>query len=59
MEDLELVSAGSITVDKFCYINDTAQVPLFVRFMSLSGPKEELLGLLQLKGPTLNVSQVL
>ncbi|GFU66172.1 uncharacterized protein TNCV_2858451 [Trichonephila clavipes] len=50
--DLKLVSALSIAVDESCDINGTAQVSLFVRFMSHSGPKEELLGLLPLKGQT-------
>ncbi|GFW75578.1 SCAN domain-containing protein 3 [Trichonephila clavipes] len=52
IEDLKLVSALSIAVDESCDINDAAQVSLFVRFMSHSGPKEELLGLLPLKGQT-------
>ncbi|GFS68209.1 general transcription factor II-I repeat domain-containing protein 2A [Trichonephila clavipes] len=42
IEDLKLVSALSIVVDESCDINDTAQVSLFVRFISHSGPKEEL-----------------
>ncbi|GFV00120.1 general transcription factor II-I repeat domain-containing protein 2 [Trichonephila clavipes] len=50
IEGLKLVSALSIAVDESCDINDTAQVSLFVRFKSHSGPKEELLGLLPLKG---------
>ncbi|GFT59507.1 uncharacterized protein TNCV_3406181 [Trichonephila clavipes] len=50
IEDLKLVSALSIAVYESCDINDTAQGSLFVRFMSHSGPKEELLGLLPLKG---------
>ncbi|GFV68640.1 uncharacterized protein TNCV_2275021 [Trichonephila clavipes] len=52
IEDLKLVSALSIAVDESCDIIGTAQVSLFVRFMSHSGPKEELLGLLPLKGQT-------
>ncbi|GFY03935.1 uncharacterized protein TNCV_1197141 [Trichonephila clavipes] len=52
IEDLKLISALSIAVDESCDINDAAQVSLFVRFMSHSGPKEELLGLLALKVQT-------
>ncbi|GFY10709.1 general transcription factor II-I repeat domain-containing protein 2 [Trichonephila clavipes] len=52
IEALKLVSALSIAVDESCDMNDTAQVSLFVRFMSPSGPKEELLGLLPLKDQT-------
>ncbi|XP_067132473.1 protein FAM200C-like [Centruroides vittatus] len=48
--NLKLVSALSRAVDESCDINDTAQVSLFVRFISSTGPKEELLGLLPLKG---------
>ncbi|GFW96528.1 SCAN domain-containing protein 3 [Trichonephila clavipes] len=51
IKDLKLVSALTIAVDESCDINDTAQVS-FVRFMSHSGPEEELLGLLPLKGQT-------
>ncbi|XP_031331198.1 general transcription factor II-I repeat domain-containing protein 2-like [Photinus pyralis] len=51
-EDLKMVSALAIAVDESCDINDTAQVSLFVRFISSTGPKEELLGLLPLKGQT-------
>ncbi|XP_075210344.1 protein FAM200C-like [Lycorma delicatula] len=50
IEDLKSASTLSIAVDKTCDINDTAQVSLFVRFISTTGPKEELLGLLPLKG---------
>ncbi|XP_071042604.1 zinc finger BED domain-containing protein 5-like [Parasteatoda tepidariorum] len=52
IEDLKLVSAISIAVDESCDINGTAQVSLFVRFMSHSGSKEELLELLPLEGQT-------
>ncbi|XP_050516438.1 general transcription factor II-I repeat domain-containing protein 2-like [Diabrotica virgifera virgifera] len=52
VEDLKLASSLSIAVDESCDINDTAQVSLFVRFIAHSGPKEELLGLLPLKGQT-------
>ncbi|XP_036164925.1 protein ZBED8-like, partial [Myotis myotis] len=52
VEDLNLVSALLIAVDESCDRNDTAQVSLFVRFVSSTGPKEELLGLLPLKGQT-------
>ncbi|GFX45338.1 SCAN domain-containing protein 3 [Trichonephila clavipes] len=52
IEDRKLVSALSIAVDQSCDINGTAQVSLFLRFMSHSGPKEELLELLPLKGQT-------
>ncbi|GFU77834.1 uncharacterized protein TNCV_1138421 [Trichonephila clavipes] len=52
IEDLKLVSALPIAVDESCDINDTSQVSLFVRFMSHLSPKEELLGLLPLKGQT-------
>ncbi|GFY13302.1 protein ZBED8 [Trichonephila clavipes] len=50
IEDLKLVSALSKAVDESCDINDTAQVSLFERFMSHSGPKEEPLGILPIKG---------
>ncbi|KAG8235406.1 hypothetical protein J437_LFUL018624 [Ladona fulva] len=52
IEDLKMVTAVSIAVDESCDINDTAQVSLFVRFISHTGPKEELLELLPLKGQT-------
>ncbi|GFW72926.1 uncharacterized protein TNCV_830491 [Trichonephila clavipes] len=52
IKDLKLVSALSIAVDESSVINDTAQVSLFARFMFNSSPKEELLGLLPLKGQT-------
>jgi len=52
IKNLKLVSALSIAVDESCDINDAMQVLLFVRLISHSGPKEELLGLLPLKGQT-------
>lgn len=52
IEDLKLVSVLSMAADESCDIYDTAQVSLFVRFMSHSGPKEEVLGLMKLKNLT-------
>lgn len=46
IEDLKLVWALRIAVDESCDINDAGQVSLVVRFISSTGPKEELLQLL-------------
>lgn len=50
VKDIKLASALSIAVHESCNIKDTAQVSLYVRYISSEGPREELLGLLPLKG---------
>ncbi|GFY11921.1 uncharacterized protein TNCV_4974211 [Trichonephila clavipes] len=57
-EYLKLASTLPIAVDESCDLNDIAQYSPFVRFISTTGPKEELLGLLPLKGQTRGVDIV-
>lgn len=52
VENIKLASAISTAINESYDISDTAQVTLFVRYMLTQGSKDELLGLLSLKGQT-------
>lgn len=52
LNDVQSATAISISADESCDIIDTAQVALFVRYISTLGPKEELFGIIALKGQT-------